>query len=93
MARMSDAGVALEEIDAAIRGEQHCAADAGHHQPSPVRLGQILKIVDREIDLLLLGPFLANLRHSRVGAGHSMVPCILRQRRAGSKVRAGFVKF
>src|SRR5262249_36193296 len=35
--------------------------------PTPPRL-------DREIDLLLPGPFLADLRHSRVGAGHPMVP-------------------
>ena len=38
-----DAGVALEMINAAIRGEQQGAADARHHQPCAAGLGEILK--------------------------------------------------
>src|SRR5262245_49002016 len=44
----------------------------GDRQIELVALGG--EIVDREIDLLPLGPFLANLRHGRVGTGHPMVP-------------------
>ena len=33
----------LEEIDAAIGGQQQGAADAGHRQPFPLRLGEILE--------------------------------------------------